>query len=46
MDVSAQHHAPAALPPVPIVQKIELVPEAVWTQWRREESLASTESNS
>jgi hypothetical protein len=44
MDVSGQHHAPAALsqgkePPVRIVQEAGWAPETVWTLWRREKPL-------
>jgi hypothetical protein len=45
MEVSGQHHGPAALPrertPISIVEKPWWAPEVVWTFWRSEKSLVS-----
>jgi hypothetical protein len=44
MQVTAQHHSSAALPPgenpVPDQHKAELAPQTLYTMWRREISLA------
>ena len=45
MEVSDQHHAPAALPPeitqVPIVEDAGWAPETIWVIWSREKYVAS-----
>jgi hypothetical protein len=51
LEASGQLHAPAALtpgkePPVPIGEEVGLIPEPVWTTWRRENSWFYRESNS
>jgi len=50
MEVSGQHHTPAALHPgqelpVPIGLMAVLAPELAWTQWRRKKFSHCMESN-